>query len=1248
MNDQHRSLPQIVYVDEDKCINCHACIAICPVKFCNDGSGDHVTVNDDTCIGCGRCLSACTHDARRYIDDFSAFMNDIGDGEKMVAIIPPAAAANFPEQYLRLNGWLKSLGVDAVFDVSFGAELSARSYAEHVKNDNPEMVITQPCPAIVTYIEIYQPELLPYLAPVDSPMLHTIKMIRRFYPEYTDHRVAVISPCLAKKREFTETGQGDYNVAFLSLVRHFDESGISLDDYPEVEFDNPPAERAVLFSSPGGLLRTMERWFPGISDKTRKIEGNPHIYEYLKKMPAVLAGEKGMSPLLVDCLNCEMGCNGGPLTPGKEKSPDEIEYWIERRNAEMRERYSAGSNDGAGHAEIEKAIDRYWEPGLYARTYRDLSSNAEIRIPGDQEREEIYRTMHKYSEADIYNCSSCGYGRCEHMATAIFNGLNRPENCHHYLESEREVARRKIAASERRLRNILETTVEGFWAMDRYFRTTAVNPSMAGILGVAVNELSGASVFDFMDGDTMADFRNRMNLCSENRNSSYEISLRRKDGTHIICFFQATSLFDENGECAGSFAMVTDITERKHAEEELKNYRDHLEELVQDRTHELELNKKALIDESHKIRNLLDNAGEGFLSFGSDLIVRPEYSAECITIFGSDIAGKAFPVLLYPDEPDQQNFVLLTLEKVYNENDASKSEVYLSLMPEEVTIGERIIAVTCKLVYEANDEGGRHFMVVLNDITEKRELEHQMVRERNNLRLVAKAILNFNDFNSILEDFHELVTIEAVSILRSATTDKLAAAIYAVYKDVHTLKGNFSQFYMLETTRRLHELEDRLQELLDQENTTAEDAIGLFDDPDMVDWVEEDLDILKEMVGDDFFKNDAVITIEKKKILEIEQKIASILLPEEAAILINEISKLRFVPFQDLIRTYPEYVMSLADRYEKLIIQPVIEGDSILVDPDRYQAFTKSLVHVYRNIIEHGIESPDERLDGGKDEYGAIITRFSINNGNRLQLTITDDGRGIDTDAIRKRAIERRAMSSDDVVTNDYLHSLIFAEGISTSQSVSELSGRGIGLSAVKSEIDKLGGNIIVSSEKGKGTSFGFTVPLDGDGHVDGRKKKLMEYMVKSTQDFFAGELTLETRPVDGIQVLDSNRLSLYDMSSVIDTTGEIVGNIIITVEKSLADFILRQLILDEPAEDEVEELTRETIGEVLNIVLGNTTNALEEDGIAIEINSPGNMEFHELEVQFDEKPLSCTFDTPEGKCRLVVCKSVIPVKSRA
>ncbi len=420
----------VIGIDINKCNNCHACIAACPVKFCNDGSEDHVSINHKACIGCGKCVEACPQGARYGIDDFQSFMNSLERGEKVLAIVAPAVFATFGDDALRLNGWLKSIGVDGIFDVSFGAELTVKSYVDHAKRDRPRTVITQPCPAIVSFVEIYHPELIPNLAPVDSPMLHTIKMIHRFFPQYRGYKVAAISPCLAKKHEFDSTGLGDYNVTFNSIESFFKKEGLSLRSFKQTPYDGPSAERAVLFPAPGGLIQTMEREVPGVGDNARKIEGPEVVYDYFSSLRRSI--DSGDSPLVIDCLSCTMGCNGGPGTPRLDLPIDTVEARVHRRAEEAKKRHGSWRLSFK-RWRFKRQIDRHWERDLYRRDYRDRSHDSAISLPDEKQLRQVYLSMGKTSDKDIYNCGACGYGSCEKMAVAIFNGLNKPENCLHYV-----------------------------------------------------------------------------------------------------------------------------------------------------------------------------------------------------------------------------------------------------------------------------------------------------------------------------------------------------------------------------------------------------------------------------------------------------------------------------------------------------------------------------------------------------------------------------------------------------------------------------------------------------------------------------------------------------------------------------------------------------------------------------------------------------------------------------------------------
>ena len=433
-------LAPVIHVEKDKCVNCHACITACPVKFCNDGTGNVVTVNHDMCIGCGACIIACHHDARSGIDDLEQFLHDVKQGVKMVAIVAPAVASSYPDDYLRFNGWLKSLGIAAVFDVSFGAELTVKSYLEYIKRNQPKCVIAQPCPAIVTYIEVYKPELLQYLAPAGSPMQCMMAAVREYYPQYRNHKIVAISPCIAKRREFDALGLGDYNITLSHLEEYFEEKHISLQSFQAEDYDSPPAERAVLFSTPGGLLQTAMRYVPGIAKRTRRIEGPHTVYHYLDALPEMI--QRGMNPLMIDCLNCELGCNGGTGTTCQHKPLDEMDYYVENRSREMQERYRTEYADDESHHKLHGVINQYWKPGLYDRNYRNLRSNYTIKKPNQAQINDIFvNQLSKTCQADELDCGCCGYHTCQEMALAMFNNLSEPNECmvhtHKLLEKDK-------------------------------------------------------------------------------------------------------------------------------------------------------------------------------------------------------------------------------------------------------------------------------------------------------------------------------------------------------------------------------------------------------------------------------------------------------------------------------------------------------------------------------------------------------------------------------------------------------------------------------------------------------------------------------------------------------------------------------------------------------------------------------------------------------------------------------------------
>ena len=463
-----RYLSAVIDVDAEKCINCRRCISVCPVKFCNDASGDHVKVIHELCIGCGACISACPTGARTGMDNSKAFFEALQRKERIIAIVAPAVAASFDGNYLSFNSWLHSMGVSAIFDVSYGAELTVKSYIEYLKKHNPKAFLAQPCPALVSYVEMYHPDLIPCLAPADSPMAHTMKMIRTFFPEYKDHKIAVISPCYAKRHEFDDIGLGDYNVTIISLEKYILNNDIKINDYPPRDFDGPKAERAVLFSMPGGLMRTIARELPKETIKIRKVEGVPEVYDYFESLDEALKKNTNVTYKVIDCLSCKNGCNGGPATSNKLRSLGSLEYDIEKRNlkaiADNRKKYLFRTARGAEKA-FSKSLNKYWREGMYDRKYIDRSDifSQFVKQPSREEIRHVHIAMHKHKARDFLNCGACGYNDCDQMALAVYNGFNRPENCCHYndLAIKKASEERHVKVKEA-IEDVVASSIEKF------------------------------------------------------------------------------------------------------------------------------------------------------------------------------------------------------------------------------------------------------------------------------------------------------------------------------------------------------------------------------------------------------------------------------------------------------------------------------------------------------------------------------------------------------------------------------------------------------------------------------------------------------------------------------------------------------------------------------------------------------------------------------------------------------------------
>ncbi|ABP66432.1 putative CheA signal transduction histidine kinase [Caldicellulosiruptor saccharolyticus DSM 8903] len=190
------------------------------------------------------------------------------------------------------------------------------------------------------------------------------------------------------------------------------------------------------------------------------------------------------------------------------------------------------------------------------------------------------------------------------------------------------------------------------------------------------------------------------------------------------------------------------------------------------------------------------------------------------------------------------------------------------------------------------------------------------------------------------------------------------------------------------------------------------------------------------------------------------------------------ITSLRLLPIKNVFRKLPRIVREVAQKEDKEV-ELIIKGEETEIDKLILEKITDPLVHIVRNCVNHGIEKPEERIAKGKKPQGRI-TIEAYAEGEHIYISITDDGRGIDIDKIKAKALEKGIVTSDELLSmseKDVID-LIFLPGFSTADRVDDIAGRGVGMDVVKKNIAELKGEIKVETQKDKGTSFLIVIPL--------------------------------------------------------------------------------------------------------------------------------------------------------------------------
>jgi PAS domain S-box len=488
---------EIIQIKEENCTNCHQCIAVCPIKICNNGSADVIKFDSNLCIGCGRCVDACikshsgvVEKSARYIfDDAPEFVKDLAHKE-IVALVAPSAASNF--SLGQLISALKQMKIQYVYDVSLGAEITVALYRQAIQNRQVKLpLISTPCPSIVKYVQLMHPKLIDHLAPFGSPVHNLAVYVNLLHPEA---ELVLFSPCLEKTREIRRHNLIRYNVLYQSLFDIFAKEGINLDSLPEGKFDHMvPAGIATNFSTPGGLKESYLYHYPDTpASSIARVEGSLVFEGYLRNLQNAVTEADSRLPLIVDILSCEKGCNAG--VGCINKSIREIEYIIATR-----------SEDSTRDTVVNKKLDLFIDNVINTHnfeieSFEDLSYLQKISIPDENELKNIYANMLKLDEKDFRNCAACGYSSCYSMALAIYNGLNKIQNCHLYQEKELLREQNAIQNMHMELTSVFNSMTDGLIVLNKEARVSQSNPAAQEITGYADEDFIGVHVIDLFSG----------------------------------------------------------------------------------------------------------------------------------------------------------------------------------------------------------------------------------------------------------------------------------------------------------------------------------------------------------------------------------------------------------------------------------------------------------------------------------------------------------------------------------------------------------------------------------------------------------------------------------------------------------------------------------------------------------------------------------------------------------------------------
>jgi len=469
MDNHENSISPVVFTNKAQCRDCYRCLRQCPVKAIRMINGQ-ASVDPERCIACGTCIKECPQGAKQYRNDLEKAIRLLKESVPVAVSLAPSFAAFFSEsERQRLPSALRKLGFAHVSETSIGAYPVAMASLKNRHADRSS--ICTACPAAVSFIRKYTPELIGNLLPVASPMLAHAAIIRKKLGNNT--KVVFIGPCIAKKQEADSSAdiqKIDCALTFGELAEWFERENIKLDRLEESPFDEKPLGQSRFFPLPGGLTRTAEIGSDSLIADIIAVSG----YAEFKNILATI--DKSRKRLFVEPLFCSQGCINGPGIPENSRL-----FENRREVIEYAERHY-----GVKTQEFEQ------DDVVYTSHTPEKPPEDEVAIT-EEAINKILAATGKTSPADELNCGACGYDSCRDKAVAVIRGFAEIDMCIPYM--------RRLA--EQRTDKIIETSPNGIVVLDDKLAIISMNPAFRkmflcseAVLGKHISYLIDPELFE--------------------------------------------------------------------------------------------------------------------------------------------------------------------------------------------------------------------------------------------------------------------------------------------------------------------------------------------------------------------------------------------------------------------------------------------------------------------------------------------------------------------------------------------------------------------------------------------------------------------------------------------------------------------------------------------------------------------------------------------------------------------------------